>query len=70
MSPDGKHLYVTSIYDDAVTVFSDFISGTLTFVEAQRDGIDTPDWPDHPKDVAVSATVSISMSRLVRSNGE
>jgi uncharacterized repeat protein (TIGR01451 family) len=59
VSPDGRHIYVPGIVDDAVAVFArDLVDGTLTFVEAQRDGIDTPDdnmpRPDFPIAVAVS----------------
>ena len=56
ISPDdGQHVYVPGIVGDAIVVFSrDLISGNLTFVEAQRDGLDTPDQPDFPKAVTVS----------------
>ncbi len=61
ISPDRKHLYVPGIVDDAVAVFGrDLATGQLTFIEAQRDGIDTPEGPDQipkpdfPKAVAVS----------------
>jgi len=55
ISPDGQHVYVPGIVGDAIVVFSrDLTSGTLTFVEAQRDGLDTADQPDFPKAVAVS----------------
>lgn len=59
VSPDGRHIYVPGIVDDAVAVFArDLVDGTLTFVEAQRDGLDTPDdnmpRPDNPIAVAVS----------------
>jgi 6-phosphogluconolactonase (cycloisomerase 2 family) len=40
ISPDGAHLYVSGRDDDAVAVFSrNVTTGTLTFVEAQKDGI-------------------------------
>jgi 6-phosphogluconolactonase (cycloisomerase 2 family) len=40
VSPDGKHVYVASHWDHAVVVFSrDRITGELTFVEAQQDGV-------------------------------
>ncbi|WP_455222535.1 beta-propeller fold lactonase family protein [Kaarinaea lacus] len=55
ISPDGQHVYVPGIVGDAIVVFSrDLISGSLTFVEAQRDGLDTADQPDFPKAVIVS----------------
>ena len=40
VSPDGDHLYVSGLSDDAVAVFArDAGSGQLTFVEAELDGI-------------------------------
>lgn len=58
ISPDAKHIYVPAIVADAVVVFARDVDGTLTFVEAQRDGLDTPDGetpnPDFPKAVAIS----------------
>ena len=40
LSPDGKHLYVAGRNDDAVAVFSrDPATGSLTFVELQKDGV-------------------------------
>ena len=40
VSPDNKHVYVTGSTDNAVTVFSrEPVSGTLTFVEVQKDGV-------------------------------
>jgi 6-phosphogluconolactonase (cycloisomerase 2 family) len=39
VSPDGKHVYATGAGDSAVAVFNrNFITGRLTFVEAQVDG--------------------------------
>jgi 6-phosphogluconolactonase (cycloisomerase 2 family) len=39
VSPDGKHVYATGAWDNAVAVFSrNAISGALTFVEAQVNG--------------------------------
>jgi 6-phosphogluconolactonase (cycloisomerase 2 family) len=55
ISPDGKHIYVPAIVADAVVVLARNVDGTLSFVEAQRNGLDTPDQPDFPKAVAVSA---------------
>jgi 6-phosphogluconolactonase (cycloisomerase 2 family) len=55
VSPDGMHLYATSASDDAVAVFSrNSASGTLTFVEVQKDGVGVVDGLD----AAVSVTVS------------
>ena len=40
LSPDGSHVYVAGLGDNAIAVFSrDAVSGALTFVEVQRDGI-------------------------------
>ena len=39
VSPQGKHLYVTSPVDNAVSAFSrDIFTGSLTFVEVHKDG--------------------------------
>lgn len=54
ISPDGAHVYVPGIVDDAIAVFArDPATGVLTFVEDQRAGLDTPG-SDYPKAVAVS----------------
>ena len=40
VSPDNKNVYVTGENDSAVTVFArSLISGTLTFMEAHKDGV-------------------------------
>ena len=40
VSPDGAHVYVASFYDDGIAVFSrNATTGTLTFVEVQREGL-------------------------------
>ena len=40
VSPDGKHLYAASAVADAVAVFArDALSGSLTFVEAELNGV-------------------------------
>ena len=40
VSPDGKHIYVPSLVDDAVVVFSrNSITGKLTLVEVKKDGV-------------------------------
>jgi len=48
LSPDGEHLYVASIADSAIAVFSrDVANGTLTFVERMKDdsaGVDGLAW--------------------------
>ena len=41
VSPDGKHVYVGGIDDDAVAVFTrNSTSGALTFATASKDGVD------------------------------
>ncbi len=41
VSPDGRYVYVDGSTDDALAVFSrNATTGGLTFVEAQRDGVD------------------------------
>jgi 6-phosphogluconolactonase (cycloisomerase 2 family) len=55
VSPDGKHLYIASISDDAVAVFSrNATSGALTFVEMQKDGVNSVDGLAFAVSVAVS----------------
>lgn len=40
VSPDGAHVYATGEHDDAVAAFArDLVTGALTFVEVQRDGV-------------------------------
>lgn len=40
ITTDGRHLYAAGFFDDAVAVFErDLISGTLTFVERQQNGL-------------------------------
>jgi 6-phosphogluconolactonase (cycloisomerase 2 family) len=40
ISLDGNHVYVASVTDDAVSVFSrDSTTGELTFIEVQKDGL-------------------------------
>ena len=55
VSPDGKHVYAVGHHDHAVAVFSrDSVSGTLTFVEMVKDGVDGVDGLLFPFCVAVS----------------
>ena len=55
VSLDGKHLYATSINDDAVAVFRrDSATGALTFVEVQRDGVGGVDGLNFANSVTVS----------------
>lgn len=55
VSPDGKHVYATGYRDDAVAVFSrNHTTGTLTFVEAEKDDVNGVDGLGR----ACSATVS------------
>ena len=44
VSPDGAHVYVAGLFDDAVAVFTrDPGSGLLTFVEVHKDGVNGTD---------------------------
>jgi 6-phosphogluconolactonase (cycloisomerase 2 family) len=54
-SPDGAHLYVTGALDDAVVTFSrEPGSGALTWVEQEKDGVNTVDGLDSAAGVAVA----------------
>ena len=58
VSPDGAHVYVAGGEEDAIAVFArDPGTGTLTFVEVQRDGVGAvpPDVISGPSSVVVSA---------------
>jgi 6-phosphogluconolactonase (cycloisomerase 2 family) len=56
LSPDGAHVYVASAPpDDAVAVFArNAMTGALTFVEAEKDGVGGVDGLDGARAVAVS----------------
>ena len=55
VSPNWKHLYAASVSDNAVAVFSrDSATGTLTFVEVQRDGVGSVDGLRSAHSVTVS----------------
>ena len=55
VSSDGKHVYATGAFDDALAVFSrDGATGRLTFLEVHKDGVGDVDGLDG----AMSATVS------------
>jgi 6-phosphogluconolactonase (cycloisomerase 2 family) len=55
VSPDGQHIYVASVYDDAVAAFSrDVPTGTLSFVEMEQDGVGGVTALDFATGVAVS----------------
>jgi cysteine-rich repeat protein len=55
LSPGGSHLYVSGAEDDAVVVFSrDAVTGLLTFVELQKDGIGGVDGLARTRSVVVS----------------
>ena len=55
VSADGKHVYVAGRSDNAVAVFSrNSSTGTLTYVEMQKDGV----WGVDGLDGAHSVTVS------------
>lgn len=44
VSPDGAYVYVASFHGSAITAFArDTVTGRLTFVQAQRDGLPGPD---------------------------
>jgi 6-phosphogluconolactonase (cycloisomerase 2 family) len=56
VSPDGAHLYVAGLTDDAVTVLArSEATGALSFVEAERDGAAGVDGLDGADSVAVSS---------------
>jgi 6-phosphogluconolactonase (cycloisomerase 2 family) len=55
VSPDGDHVYATSIGDDAVAVFGrDRATGALTYVEAKKDGVGGVDGMGDARSVAIS----------------
>lgn len=55
MSPDNKHVYITSNVDDAVSVFSrNITTGELTYLQAARDGLDGFDGLDGASGILVS----------------
>ena len=55
VSPDGSHLYIAGLNDDAVAVFSrNSETGRLTFMERQKDGVDGVDGLDGSSSVTVS----------------
>jgi 6-phosphogluconolactonase (cycloisomerase 2 family) len=55
VTSDGKHVYVTGQLDDAVAVFArDPASGSLTFVEAVKNGVGGVDGLDSADGVALS----------------
>jgi 6-phosphogluconolactonase (cycloisomerase 2 family) len=55
VSPDGSHVYVTAAEDHAVTVFMrDQMTGALTFVESEIDGVNGVDGLERANSVTVS----------------
>ncbi len=59
VSPDGAHLYVLSGDSEAVTAFArDSLTGRLTFVHAQRDGLPGSDPSLHGSAVSYGLAVS------------
>ncbi len=55
VSPEGGQVYVTGLYDDALTVFSrDAATGELSFVEILRDGVNDVDGLNGSHSVTVS----------------
>ncbi len=56
VSPDGKNVYVTGVYDNAVSIFSrDELAGTLTFIGIQQDGQNGVDYLAFPFNVSGSS---------------
>jgi len=56
VSPDGKNVYVTGVYDNAVAVFDrDASAGTLTFLGIEQDGQDGVDFLAFPFHISGSA---------------
>ncbi len=55
MSPDGSNVYVASAADDALAVFNrDAGTGSLTFVEIEKDGVAGVDGLDYALSVIIS----------------
>jgi len=55
VSPDGRHVYVAGLYDDAVAAFSrNATTGRLTFVETKKDGVGGVEGLGGPRAVDVS----------------
>ncbi|SVA58802.1 uncharacterized protein METZ01_LOCUS111656, partial [marine metagenome] len=55
VSPDGNHVYATGAKDDAIAVFSrDSSTGSLTFVEMHKDGVNGVDGLDGATSITVS----------------
>lgn len=55
VSPDGKHVYVSSDFDDSLVAFSrDPLTGLVTFVERETDGAGGVDGLDGALSVAIS----------------
>ena len=56
VSPDGKNVYVTGVYDNALAIFArDAAAGTLTFMGTQEDGQNGVDYLAFPFNVSGSA---------------
>jgi 6-phosphogluconolactonase (cycloisomerase 2 family) len=55
VSPDGAHVYATGTFDDAVAAFARHpVTGALTFIEVERDGVGGVDGLTGVLDVLVS----------------
>ena len=56
MSPDGRNVYVASLYDHAVAIFSRNASdnGKLSFIQVLKDGQNGVDGLDGARSVTVS----------------
>lgn len=67
VSPDGNHVYVVALDDNAVSVFSrDQVTGELTFVQVLKDGMDGI----NELDGASSVTVSLDGSHIYVAGGD
>lgn len=56
VAPDGKHVYVASAIDDAVTVFArDAGTGALAFVQTFKDGVGVVDFLNGARGVSIAA---------------
>ncbi len=55
VSPDGRHVYVAGLFDDAIAIFGrDATSGAVTFIATVRDGVAGVDGLHFVSDVRVS----------------
>ncbi|MCH5377268.1 MAG: beta-propeller fold lactonase family protein, partial [Planctomycetes bacterium] len=67
LSPDGRHVYVASTFDDSVVAFArNAATGEVTFVERYRDGFDGVDGLN----MAISVAVSNDGAHVYAAGGE